>query len=159
MKTALKAQPIPSNCEYLQVPRVNSEIYSTLPEYAKSKDVKRQKQKKFIVKAAVSVTGMLSYPMDIRPNDPLSKDVLTELERRAAETITLLGYANTNQIRSRRDDVALSLGRNFRQLRNDVPAEASLLFGDDIAKRLNAISKTSKKPSSTVSTTSRKYTD
>ena len=161
IKTALKAQPIPSNCEYLQVPRVNSEIYSTLPEYAKSKDVKRQKQEKFIVKAAVPVTGMLLCLMDIKPNEYVSKDVLTELKRRATETITLLGYANANLIQSRRDDIALSLGRDFRQLRNDVPVESSLLFGDELAKRLNAISKTSKiniKPSSTAST-GRKYTD
>ena len=96
--------------------------------------------------------------MDITVNEKISKETLIELKIKATEAITLLGHANYQLLQTRRDEIVPILSKEFRQLKNDVPAESELLFGDELTKRLTAISKTAKihlKSSTVTSSSSR----
>ena len=53
IKRLTDKQLIPESCPFLQVPRVNNEIFSVLSQQGKRHDVKLQKQEMFLVKAAV----------------------------------------------------------------------------------------------------------
>ena len=85
---------IPSNCLYLKVPMMDSEIYHHISKASKAHDVKLQKQQKNIVKVSTAVVETLNTPTGIKSNEKLSSQTLTELKKKATDTLAMLSKAN-----------------------------------------------------------------
>ena len=69
---------IPSNCLYLKVAMMDSEIYHHISKPSKAHDVKLQKHQKNIVKAFRVVLKTLNTLIGIKSNEKLSSQTLTE---------------------------------------------------------------------------------
>ena len=69
---------IPSNCLYLKVAMMDSEIYHHISKPSKAHDVKLQKHQKNIVKAFTAVLKTLNTLIGIKSNEKLSSQTLTE---------------------------------------------------------------------------------
>ena len=134
----------PENCSFLEIPRMNQEIFTQVSPQVKSHDVKLQKYQKSILKTSVNLMQMLNTLVSIKPGEPLSQATLMSLKVNATDALAILSYANQNILQTRKDDIMPSLSKEFRQLHNNVPKDSKLLFGDDINQRIMSISKTSK---------------
>ena len=75
------------------------------------------------------------------PREPFSQATLMSLKANTTDALAILSYANQNILQTRKDYIMPSLSKEFRQLRNNVPKDSKLLFGDDINQRIMSISK------------------
>ena len=132
------------NCSFLEIPGMNQEIFTQVSPQVKSHDVKLQKYQKSILKTSVNLMQMLNTLVSISPGEPLSQVTLTSLKANTTDALAILSCANQNILQTHKDDIMPSLSKEFRQLRNNVPKDSKLLFGDDINQRIMSISKTSK---------------
>ena len=66
------------------------------------------------------------------------------LKANTADALAILSDANQNILQTRKDVIMPSLSNQLRQLRNNVPNDSKLLFGNDINQCIMSISKTSK---------------
>ena len=105
IKRLTDKQLVPENCSFLQVPRVDNEIFSVLSQQEKGHDVKLQKQEMFSVKAAVPFANIINEPMKIKTDQPMSESLLVSLKQSASNAFALLGAADSNLLQTRRDDI------------------------------------------------------
>ena len=85
---------IPSNCLYLKVPMMDSEIYHHISKPSKAHDVKLQKHQKNIVKASTAVVETLNTLIGIKSNEKLSSQTLADLKQKATGSLAMLSIAN-----------------------------------------------------------------
>ena len=116
---------------------MNQEIFTQVSPQVKSHDIKLQKHQKFILKTSVNLMQMLNTLVSIKPGEPLSQATLMSLAN-TTDTLTIFSYANQNIFQTRKDHIMPSLGKEFRELRNNVPKDSKLLFGDDINQRITS---------------------
>ena len=143
VKRLTDKQLVPENCPFLQVPRVNNEIFSVLSQQAKGHDVKLQKHEMFLAKAAVPLANMINELMKIKIDQPMSEALLVSLKQSASDAFALLGAADSNLLQTRRDDIVPSLSGEYRQLRLNVEKGSPYLFGENIDDRIRIIKKSS----------------
>ena len=134
----------PENYSFLEIPRMNQEIFPQVSPQIKSHDVKLQKYQKSILKTSVNLMQMLNTLVSINPGEPLSQATLTSLKANTTDALAILSCANQNILQTHKDDIMPSLSKEFRQLCKNVPKDSKLLFGDDINQRIILISKTLK---------------
>ena len=75
---------------------------------------------------------ILNTLVSIKPGEPLSQTTFMSLKAKTTDALAILSYANQNIFQTRKDDIMSSLSKEFRQLRNNVPKDSKLLFGNDI---------------------------
>ena len=107
-------------------------------------DVRLQKYQRPILKTSVNLMQMFNTLVSIKPGEPLSQATLMSLKANTTDALAILSYANQNILQTRKDDIMPSLSKEFRHLRNNVPKDSKLLFGDDINQHIMSTSKTSK---------------
>ena len=71
----LDKQLIPENCMFLQIPRVDHEIFASIPQQAKGHDVKLQRQQTMLVKAAVPFTQLVNKLILIKVDQQMSEEL------------------------------------------------------------------------------------
>ena len=132
---------IPSDCLYLKVPMIDSEIYQHMSKPSKAHHVKLQKHQKNIVKVSTAVVETPNTLTSIKSNKKLSLQTLTELKQKAIDTLAMLSKANNYINEMRRDDVLPQLGKDIRQIRFSIPKESKTIFGEDVSKRIASVKK------------------
>ena len=75
---------------------------------------------------------ILNILVSIKPGEPLSQTTFMSLKANITDALAILSYANQNIFQTRKDDIMSSLSKEFRQLRNNIPKDSKLLFGNDI---------------------------
>ena len=135
---------IPSNCTFLSVPKMNSEIFCQIPSQAKGYDVKLQKQQKLLLMASLKIAKTLDSLMVIKESEKLDSVRMSSMKRHATEALAILSHANGSITQTRRNDTMSYPSRDYKQLRSGVPKSSEYLFGDDLNQRVQAITKTSK---------------
>ena len=75
---------------------------------------------------------ILNTLVSIKPGEPLIQTTFMSLKANTTDALAILSYANQNIFQTRKDDIMSSLSKEFRQLRNNVPKDSKLLFGNDI---------------------------
>ena len=79
---------------------------------------------------------MLNTSVSIKPGEPLNQATFMSLKANTTDALTILSYANQTILQIRKGDIMPSLSKEFRQLRNNLPKDSKLLFGDDINQRI-----------------------
>ena len=132
----LDKQLIPENCMFLQIPRVDPEIFASIPQQAKGHDhdVKLQRQQTMLVKAAVPIMQLINKLMQIKVDQQMSEELLVSLKESASEAFAILSHADSKMLQMRRDDIVPHLAKEFKQLRNDVQKGGEYLFGDNVTE-------------------------
>ena len=140
----LDKQLIPENCMFLQIPKVDPEIFASIPQQAKGHDVKLQRQQTMLVKAAVPITQLINKLMQIKVDQQMSEELLVSLKESASEAFAILSHADSKMLQMRRDDIVPHLAKEFKQLRNDVQKGSEYLFGDNVTERIASITRANK---------------
>ena len=137
----LDKQLIPENCMFLRIPRVDPEIFASIPQQAKGHDVKLQRQQTIVVKAAVPITQLINKLMQMKVDQQMSEELIVSLKESASEAFAILSHADSQMLQMRRDDIVPYLVKEFKQLRNDVQKGSEHLFGDNITERIASITR------------------
>ena len=132
INNVLDKQLIPGNCMFLEIPRVDPEIFVSIPQQAKGHDVKLQRQQTIFVKAAVLITQLTNKLMQVKVDQQMSEELLVSLKESASEVFPILSHAESKMLQMRRDDIVPHLAKEIKQLRNDVQKGSEHLFGDNI---------------------------
>ena len=134
----------PENVENLVMHKCNPKIFNSLPSHKRSQDIKTQKVSGSLLTAAHVITGIAEQILNLRENKDLSGNELRKslgpLVQTSMDSLAALAMANQEVDRGRREDMKSTMNSTFRAFANDIPPSSKLLFGDNIANRINSIS-------------------
>ena len=143
-KQVLEKYKRPQNCESFLVLKCNPEIWNnTISSTARSQDIKVQKTASNIIGAASAITVAADNLLNLKGNrDMSSKDLrhyLGSVVKTLMDSVILLSMANQDINQVRRDNLKIHLDNSYKCLANNERTNAKLLFGDNIADRINNI--------------------
>ena len=143
LKGKLEEATTPANCGFLLPKRTNTEVWTNLPSFARSADVKLQEIQKIhtasvsmILKAASGLTEASNIPDE----SSLVKDTMLSLK----EAMNLAGKTSQLLNQFRRDQIKPSLPRDFKKLAMDNDESSEWLFGSSVCDRLETLKKENK---------------
>ncbi len=137
-KEKLNRQLIPENCTGIDVAKCNPEIWGTLPKSKKLWDISVQKDLNLINKAAAAVTTISNNLLNAKASGGANLPINSMLTS-ATDAIALLGQASQELHQIRRDNIKPHLPSALKGLTYNTPAGSSLLFGDDLPKRIQTM--------------------
>ena len=123
----------PENCELLLVPKVNKEIWRTLPSGTRNKDLEVQKPQKMVVNAMVPLLSVVDSVIREDPNgDNPSTNSLVD---NVMDALAMLSHANDDLNALRRSSIRPSLHTDYRALCSAQNPVTENLFGDNITEQ------------------------
>ena len=142
LKEKQNAYPRPKNCETLETPRVNPEIWSQLESSTRSCDIRLQKVQGLLLKGLLPLIQLLE-------NCRQSKDAAYSMDKGklvklVLDAITLFSQANVELNSRRRAMIKPDLNEKFQQICSEHVPITGFLFGDDVAKTLQDIASTNR---------------
>eukprot|EP00794_Sanderia_malayensis_P010192 gene10192-11239_t len=139
-KEILEKYPPPSNCDSLQTPKVNPEIWSKLGANAKKNDMRISALQDTLVKATAAVTVSVNDLLSARQqqSSPDFKDLIAKL----IDSIILTGQVNKELTFKRRDVLRPNLSNDFKQACSRTIKPTTFLFGDDLPEVLKQLQAT-----------------
>ena len=143
IKRLTDKQLVPENCPFLQVPRVNNEIFSVLSQQGQGHDVKLRKTGDVFSQGCCAIANIINEIMKVKIDQPMSESLLVSLKQSAPDAFALLGAADSDLFQPRRDSIVPSLTREYRQLRFNAEKGSPYLFGGNIDDRVHAKEKRS----------------
>ena len=140
----LKSALTPSNCTFLEPPRSNREIWTTLSGPMRSTDAKLQEIQKthsasvtMLLKAAASLT-------DLVQGNNLKHGDIKEPMNFLKESLSLAGKVSQTTNQLRRDMVKPALPQKYKQLASMGDDSSKFLFGDSISENVESLNKENK---------------
>ena len=132
----------PENCEFLCVPRVNTPLWNELPHKARSNDLGMQEVQKAIVKSGQVLVTMAEHILQVKKQqntlDP--QDLLGPI----SDALSFIGHAGYQTSLKRRYLLKPELSKGFQSLCASSTPMTAMLFGDDLSKNVDDISKANK---------------
>jgi len=132
------------NCSYLIPKRINTEVWSTIPSYARTADSNRQEIQRV---HAAAVTMLLRAASDLTEasktkeiSTGIGKDIMDKLK----EAVSLSGKNSQMLNQFRRDQIKPSLPKDYKKLAVNNDESSNLLFGESVRDRLEALNKENK---------------
>ena len=116
--------PIPSNCELVDVPKVNQRIWNGLPAFSKTRDLKFQRLQKNLTR------GINAYIHTVSAQD------ITEQQQ---DALALLCSANFELNSLRKEFMKPDIGYQFQHLCKPSTPVSKFLFGDDLGRQMKDI--------------------
>ena len=136
LKAKMEAYPKPQNCEPMQAPRINPEIWSKLKPGTRSRDIKMQRSQTKLMKALIPLAQMMQS---------LLKSEHKALVRIALDSATLICSASQDISQRRRELIKPDLNAQFAQLASShIPVGNTYLSGDDLPKTVKDINETNR---------------
>ncbi len=131
LKEKQNAYPRRKNCETLEIPRVNPEIWSQLESSTRFCDIRLQKVQRLLLKGLMPLIQLLE-------NCRQSKDAANPMDKGklVLDAITLFSQANVELNSRRRAMIKPDLNEKFQQICSEHVPITGFLFGDDVAKTL-----------------------
>jgi len=131
----------PSNLESLKVRKCNSEIWSEMLQTAtRSRDVKNPKLQTCILKSSGIIANVTDFLLKLKSNkDNVDKKELNDIIHSCSDALALNNHVNSELEQKRRVHIVSTLDKSYAQLAKNVPNGSEFLFGDDITKRITAI--------------------
>jgi len=123
----------PSNCEALQVPRINPEIWKELKRETKDGDLGLQRTQTLLNKGLTPLVQVM---------DRMSQNKDREGLRMLGESLRLLALASSQLSQKRKENVAPDLAPQYRQVCSASRPVTQLLFGDELNKTLRELKDT-----------------
>lgn len=140
---------IPTNCDGVRVPKVNSEVWHNLAQhqhkFMRTRDVKMASIQKSVVAGSAAILQLLEF--FTQASKPSSKDTpksslgdygqLEQMFKTGLHALTLLGHANYDLSLRRRDSMRTLLKQDLAAALcgPEIPV-TSYLFGDDFTRSL-----------------------
>ena len=144
LKDKLKKYPTPANCSNMIVPKCNHEIWTnSLTSNLRFNDLNLQKTQCQISKAATAVILVCNQLIAQKTSEDKKLDT-NKLISLTTDALALLGNSVQELSQRRREAIKAKLPQRLQHLASNVPAKSTLLFGDDINKRIQAISSTNR---------------
>ena len=139
MKPLVDKYRTPENCGLLCVPRVNTPLWNELSHKAKSADLGLQEVQKSVVKTAQVLVSLTETVIQAKKKKELlnPKDLLSPL----SDAISFIGNAGYQTSLKRRDHLKPQLSKGYKSLCASSTPISELLFGDDLSKNVDDISK------------------
>ena len=132
----------PQNCETLEAPRVNPEIWTQLQPTTRSRDIRLQKVQSLLLKGLMPLVELLETCRQSKDTTAVpDKGTMIKL---VLDSITLLSQANGELNCRRRAMIKPDLNEKFQQICADHVPVTTLLFGDEVAKTLQDIASTNR---------------
>lgn len=125
---------IPINCRAMGVPKVNSEIWSLLPQRNRQNDYNQQVQQQSIALTSNIVARMAETIFS--PSEPLPMTIRENLLRMALDAEKVLGSLTQDIAQKRRVDIKPVLNQDVAGICSATIAPGEWLFGDNIAEQL-----------------------
>ena len=142
MKLLMDKYKTPSNCELMCVPRVNTTLWNELPRKAHQIDLGLQEAQKAIVKTGQIVVQITDDMLKAKKNKEHLKP--SKYIGLLSDAINFLGHAGFQTSLKRRELLKPELSKNFQSLCSATVPITSLLFGDDLSKFVDDITKANK---------------
>lgn len=130
----------PGNCNHMQTPKVNPEIWIKLKQTTKQGDLRMQRLHSLLLKASFPLVRILDLIMTSKLGDAEVKGMMKGIKDLAKDSLTLLLTLSTQIGFRRRELIKPDLNFSFRQLCGSHNAITDFLFGDDLAKQIRDIS-------------------
>ena len=141
-KEILQKYKVPSNCNELFVPKVNSEIWTKLNANSKRSDIRTSVLQDTLVKVSsaiiVTVNDLLSHR-----EKKISPDYKTLIPR-LTDSVALIGHVHKELSFKRRDAIRPYLNQEFKQACSRTLKPGKFLFGEDLPKTLQELKTTNK---------------
>lgn len=134
----------PANCDALQTPKLNSEIWGMLKSGSRSKEIRLHRMQNKIVKATTQIAMVISSITDeslgkkARPVDV--KTLITNL----FGVVGILGSAIQDTSQQRKEEIRWVLPKKFKAMCSAQQPVTSKLFGDDLAKVVKDLNETNR---------------
>ncbi len=140
LKEKLKKYPTPANCNNVIVPKCNHEIWTnSLTSSHRFNDLSLQKTQCQVSKAANAIIQVCDELLAHKTNGGNALNT-NKLIGYTTDALALLGNARQEISQRRREAIKVKIPHRLHHLASNVPANSTLLFGDDINKRIQAIS-------------------
>ncbi|XP_031561746.1 uncharacterized protein LOC116297626 [Actinia tenebrosa] len=139
MKPLVDKYRTPENCGLLCVPPVNTPLWNELSHRAKTADLGLQEVQKSVVKTAQVIVSLTETVIQAKKKKELMnpKDLVGSL----SEAISFIGNAGYQMSLKRREHLKPELGKGYKSLCAPSTPISELLFGDDLSKNVDDISK------------------
>lgn len=132
----------PSNCEKLIVPRLNREIYTRIPSFAKKADAKMATIQRTVVRSACALVKTISATLEAKKNK--TQMDLNEVIRTQTDALALLGHATTELSKHRRLILKPQINKQLQTI-CDRPYETDpQLFGSNLPSAIKEARETDK---------------
>ena len=144
LKEKLKKYPTPENCSNMIVPKCNHEIWTNVLSSAlRFNDLNLQRAQCHMSKAANAMIFVCNQLIAHKANCSTKLET-NKLISPTIDALALLGNSVQELSQRRREAVKGKIPHKLQHLASNVPPHSTLLFGDDINKRIQAISSTNK---------------
>ena len=144
LKEKLKNYPTPANCSNMIVPKCNHEIWTNVLSSAlRFNDLNLQRAQCQMSKAANAMI-LVCNQLLAHKNNASTKLETNKLISHTIDALALLGNSVQELSQRRREAIRGKIPHRLQHLASNVPPNSTLLFGDDINKRIQAISTTNK---------------
>ena len=132
----------PENCNLLTVPRVNPEIWNDLPRASRKLDVGLQEAQKSAVHAAQAITFAVESLIRCKKEKiELDQKLLLDY---LCDSLSFIGNASFQVSLKRRELLKPDLSKNFRSLCSPSTTLFRFLFGDELSKSVEDITRANK---------------
>ena len=132
----------PKNCEGLIVPKVNQEIWARLQRFTRNRDLAMQKIQLYLAKAMIPMLRMMQEMREVIKTNKTSRPVTVHPSQwltMASESFRVMALGFVKITNQRKDMIKPDLSDNYKQLCSDQNQVTSLLFGDDLSKKIKEI--------------------
>lgn len=122
----------PENCEELNIPRVNPEIWETLNAFKRKADLRLANMQQSLQKATFVLLSTCNKLLAVK-----SQVETEEMFTDSVDAIPLIGHVASELSVLRREHLKPSLRPEFHAIcANSATTTSNLLFGDDLAKQI-----------------------
>lgn len=130
----------PENCEGLNIPRVNPEIWATLNAFKRKADLRLANMQQSLQKATFALLSTCDKLLALK-SQVETKEMLTD----GVDAIALVGHVASELSALRREHLKPSLRPEFHAIcANNATTTSNLLFGDDLAKQIRDAKETNR---------------
>ena len=144
LQEKLAGSKIPSNCDFLTVPRTNEQVFLSAKDQnpqLTSKDVQLQNTQKILASTALPVLGMLETLLKLQVGTTVTDEVRQALLQQATDAFTLLSHNNTRLLQQRKDLYAHTFATDIKSVRLINEPDSKELFGDNFPEKVQAARK------------------
>ncbi|XP_072167934.1 uncharacterized protein [Diadema setosum] len=130
----------PANAPALCAPRVDEQLWASIPTKARAADSRAQKLQKAVVRGMIPYAHILAELHDAA-DDKRAVDV-SRVKRLALDGITLAGHATYEISMKRREDLKPSFNPKYRGICSRTVPVGQTLFGGDLSATLKSVGDT-----------------
>ena len=130
----------PENCDELNIPRVNPEIWATLNAFKRKADLRFANMQQSLQKVTFALLSTCDKLWAVK-SQVETKEMLSD----SVEAIALVGHVASELSALRREHLKPSLRSEFHAIcANNATTTSNLLFGDDLAKQIRDAKETNR---------------